>query len=65
MLTYRTGMGWRPTRTSGRCWEAHPEVREGLGGPPGVSGGVVRPTRRSGRGQDAHLEVREGLEGPP
>ena len=44
---------------------AHPEVREGLGGPPGGPGVVGRPTLRSGRGWEANPVVREGSGGPP
>ena len=49
---------------SRRSRKAHPEVREGSGGPPGGSEGVEmitrrssRATRRSGLGRKAHLEV--------
>ena len=54
---------------SGRVREAHPEVREGSGGPPeGLGGveshtqrsvGVGRPTWRSRRGREAHPEVQD------
>ena len=57
----------RPIRRPGRGWEAHPAVRERLGGLTGGSGGVGIPTRRSGRverytlmsrwGQEAYAEV--------
>ena len=36
--------------------EAHPEDREGSGGPLGGTRGVGRPTRRSGRGRDTQPE---------
>ena len=44
----------RPNRRYGRGCEAHPEVREGSGVPPGGLGGVERPTLRSGRAREAH-----------
>ena len=40
------------------CQEAHPEVREGSGGPP-------RGHRGVGRGCEADPEVRGKSEGPP
>ena len=47
-----------------RGQEAHPEVREGLGVPPGGPGEVEKPTCRSGsptwrseRGREAHPAV--------
>ena len=48
MLTRRFG---KPTQRYVRSLEAHPEVRQRTGGPPGGSG--------------AHPEVRVGSEGPP
>ena len=49
---------------SRRSQEAHPEVREGSGGPYGGLEGVrmitrrsLRPTRRSGLGRKSYLEV--------
>ena len=44
---------------------AHPEVREGSGGPPGGLGGVGRPTRRSVKGREADPEDRERSGDPP
>ena len=56
----------RPTLRFVRCREAnlvvreaHPEVREGSGGPPGRPGGVGLPTRRSRRVRKADPKVRE------
>ena len=46
--------GGRPTHPSRRGQEAHPEVWEESGGPPGSSGG-----------REAHLVFRAGSEGPP
>ena len=51
-----TGAVRRPNRRVG-SQEAHLEVREGSGDPPGWTRGVGRPFQRSRRGQ-------EGLEGP-
>ena len=39
----------RPSRRSGRGWEALPEGLMWSGGPPGGLGGVVKPSSRSGR----------------
>ena len=57
----------RPTHRSRIGREAHPEVREESGGPPGGPGGIGRTTRwfergreallRSGWGRDAHRKV--------
>ena len=67
------GQGWvdrttqifgKATQRSERGREAHVEIREGSGVPPGHSGGlsggqggVWRPTRRSRIGREAHPEV--------
>ena len=42
-----------------RGWEAHPDVREGLGDPPEVPEGVWRATRRSEMGREVQSEVWE------
>ena len=44
--------------------EAHPEVREWLGGPSLGSGVVERPTWRFWSGREVHLEVQEWSGGP-
>ena len=43
----------RPTRWSSSVGEAHPEVREGSGGPLGGLGSVGRPTRISRKSLEA------------
>ena len=48
----------RPTQTSGRSRETHPEVWEVSEGPQGSPGWVERPTQRSGRVREAHPVVR-------
>ena len=58
------GVG-RPTQSFGSDREAHPEVREGSGGPRIDPQGVGSPTRRSVSGREAHPEVREGSKGQP
>ena len=54
----------RPSLWTGRCREAHTEVREshtevrnGLGGLHGGLGGVGRPSRRSGKDREDHSEA--------
>ena len=47
---------------SGSGLEAHPDVHEWSGGPPGCPGVVERPSRMSGSGREAHLD---GLGDPP
>ena len=58
-------MSGKPAGRSGRGREAHAEVREGSGSPPGGLGGVGRPTQKFGRGREVHPEVRVGLGGTP
>ena len=65
------GIDRRPSRMSKSGWEALPDVREWLGGPPGCPGVVGRPSRLSGSGErpswmsgscwEALLKVREAL----
>ena len=59
------GMVSKPIWRVARGFEAHPEVWEWSGSPPGVSGGVGRDNRLAGSGWEAHPVVREGLVGPP
>ena len=55
----------RPSRMSGSCREALPDVQKWSGGPPGCPGVVGRPYRMSGSGREAFRDGRKWSGGPP
>ena len=59
------GVVKRPTWTSGKGWEAYPEVWERSRGPPEDPGSVGSPTWMTRSGQEAHPKVRGGREAHP
>ena len=55
-----SGRVLRPFLRSGTCWEALPEVQDGLGDPPGGLGLAREPSRKSRTGREDLCEVRDG-----